>query len=308
MLASRDDLIKKIKQDEESRVWSGETTRMYLECVESYYPFLDLSIKNLTAPNTLHEDFIKKSTENLSNEKSNFALGLLHLGQVFTPAWCEKLLLELDNFQSWAAEVGLPIKRPNSMNLYGVILTLLGFDEFFDALIKNYLKPIASHVFPKEGGGTLLTHHAFTVEYRAGGGEGETELAFHVDDSDVTLNICLGTDHFEGGDLYFEGQRCQQHVNTRPKREIVSGALMTESVVFKHERYEGILHSGRNRHGARPVTDGRRVNLILWCRNAHHHEVSNIECGEWCALNPLLEGDWRKAYETADETVGGGRP
>jgi hypothetical protein len=36
---------------------------------------------------------------------------------------------------------------------------------------------------------------------------------FHVDDAEVTLNICLGT-QFSGGELFFRGVRCDEHVNT----------------------------------------------------------------------------------------------
>lgn len=38
-------------------------------------------------------------------------------------------------------------------------------------------------------------------------------LGFHVDDSEVTLNVCLGK-HFSGGELFFRGVRCDKHVNS----------------------------------------------------------------------------------------------
>lgn len=43
---------------------------------------------------------------------------------------------------------------------------------------------------------------------------------FHVDDSEVTLNICLGK-HFTGADMYFRGIRCGNHVNSGTHDEVL---------------------------------------------------------------------------------------
>lgn len=37
-----------------------------------------------------------------------------------------------------------------------------------------------------------------------------------MDDSEVTLNVCLGN-QFAGGELYFRGVRCDNHVNSEIK-------------------------------------------------------------------------------------------
>lgn len=34
-----------------------------------------------------------------------------------------------------------------------------------------------------------------------------------MDDSEVSLNVCLGK-QFSGGELYFRGVRCDKHVNS----------------------------------------------------------------------------------------------
>jgi hypothetical protein len=41
----------------------------------------------------------------------------------------------------------------------------------------------------------------------------DTKLDWHVDDSDVTLNVCLGK-RFEGGDLVFSGTGRSLHSGT----------------------------------------------------------------------------------------------
>ena len=40
-----------------------------------------------------------------------------------------------------------------------------------------------------------------------------------MDDSEVTLNVCLGK-QFSGGDLFFQGVRCDKHVNTETRSDV----------------------------------------------------------------------------------------
>lgn len=40
-----------------------------------------------------------------------------------------------------------------------------------------------------------------------------------MDDSEVTLNVCLGN-QFVGGELFFRGTRCEKHVNTATKSDV----------------------------------------------------------------------------------------
>lgn len=44
-------------------------------------------------------------------------------------------------------------------------------------------------------------------------------IGFHVDDSEVTLNVCLGKE-FSGGELFFRGVRCDKHVNSETQPEV----------------------------------------------------------------------------------------
>jgi hypothetical protein len=47
-----------------------------------------------------------------------------------------------------------------------------------------------------------------------------------VDDSEVTLNVCLGKE-FSGGELFFRGSRCEKHVNTGTNSEVSHGYGIT---------------------------------------------------------------------------------
>ena len=42
---------------------------------------------------------------------------------------------------------------------------------------------------------------------------------FPCDDSEVTLNVCLGK-QFSGGELFLWGVRCEDHVNTETQSEV----------------------------------------------------------------------------------------
>lgn len=100
------------------------------------------------------------------------------------------------------------------------------------------ITPIASIVFP-EFSENLDEHHGFVVEYKIGKDE---KLDFHIDDSEVTLNVCLGK-QFIDGRLFFRGIRCADHQQTANR--------ISEAFDFNHIPGKGIIHLGRHRHGAR---------------------------------------------------------
>ncbi|EFA76780.1 putative prolyl 4-hydroxylase alpha subunit [Heterostelium album PN500] len=166
--------------------------------------------------------------------------------QIFKTDFCQKLLEEIDQFKN----SGLPTARPNSMNNYGVILDEMGFTGFFTELRENYLKPFTSVLYADYNGAQLDSHHAFVVQYKI---DKEKELGFHYDESDVTLNLCLGK-QFTGGSLYFRG------ILDKPETH-------QEYFEVKHTPGTALLHIGVHRHGALGITSGERTNLIMWLRN-----------------------------------------
>ncbi len=192
--------------------------------------------------------------------------------EVFTQQWCAALLAEVDHFERWAHAAGHEVPRPNSMNRYGAIVDDFGLQPPLRRLVVDGLRPFAAQVFAEVGGAALDDHHAFVVEYAPGK---DTALDFHVDDAEVTLNLSLGED-FDGGDLYFRGRRCWQHVQT--------SCSTSDEVDIAHVPGRAILHAGKHRHGARIVRRGRRRNLIVWCRSSVYraHERTLVDCPEWC--------------------------
>src|SRR5262249_39970891 len=113
----------------------------------------------------------------------------IYLFPVLRPETCEALLEEVAHFERWCQDNDLPLLRPNTMNNYGAVLDSFGFEPCLQQLMKEYVSPFSSLFYPEVGGASLDSHHGFTVEYQVGK---DVELDFHVDASDVTLNVCLG--------------------------------------------------------------------------------------------------------------------
>ncbi|KMS98884.1 hypothetical protein BVRB_3g067780 [Beta vulgaris subsp. vulgaris] len=188
------------------------------------------------------------------------------------PQFCDMLLEEVEHIYKWVCDTNCKIMRPNTMNKFGAVLDDFGLDNMLDKLMEDFIRPISKIFFPEVGGTTLDSHHGFVVQY---GLDKDVDLGFHVDDAEVTLNVCLGTE-FSGGELFFRGVRCEKHVNTETQAE--------EILDYSHVPGRAVLHRGRHRHGARATTNGKRINLILWCRSSVFRELKKYQkdFSSWC--------------------------
>ena len=84
---------------------------------------------------------------------------------LFSDDYCAALIAEVEHFQ----RSGLPVRRPNSMNNYGLIVNEIGLEPMIDRLQREVLAPVAEALFPAQGGGALDSHHAFIVQYKQAG-------------------------------------------------------------------------------------------------------------------------------------------
>ena len=184
---------------------------------------------------------------------------------MLTAAASESLIEEVEAFR----ESGLEARRPNSMNEYGLILNDIGLRPSLDAL-QVRVHVLAQALFPREAA-NFDDHHAFIVAYSA---EEDARLDMHTDDSDVTLNVCLGQ-NFSGAGLTFCGD-----VGDADHRAL--------SHRYSHVPGRALLHLGRRRHGADTIASGRRVNLIMW-----------NYCKEWRASAVYRQRGLRYAAEAA---------
>lgn len=159
-----------------------------------------------------------------------------------------------------------PGAPPNSMHEYGFGVEAIGGDAWAQRLGQELLSAAAG-LFPGVEG-PVVDVHAFIAAYGPGR---DHALALHVDDSTLTLNVCLG-DAFTGGEVVFEGVRCPAH-----RQEAL---LPGERVVWAPRPGAAVLHRGAHRHHVRPVESGRRTHLIVWGRVERRAELAG--CAAWC--------------------------
>ena len=227
------------------------------EAVQEWSSQHPLDLHSLSVPNTADVTY------------RSLAPGI-YSGQPLASAALRRFSVALDARIAAVTAAGLQLSPPNSMNQYGAILDDLGFGPWVSAVVAAVVEPFAQRFFPEVAECGLDAHHAFIVEYSP---ETDDRLSWHVDDAEVTLNLCLG-DVFEGGDLVFRGRRCARHRD--------SGWSSEEVTEVAHVTGTAILHAGADRHEALPVTSGYRRNLIIWCQSTCYRERMGNVCPEWC--------------------------
>ncbi|KAG8457468.1 hypothetical protein KFE25_003772 [Diacronema lutheri] len=212
---------------------------------------------------------------------------------LFTPALCGLLLDELRGFE----RTGLPASRPNSMNRHGVIVDEIGMERLMDELRVRLVCPLAEALFTESdqgGSHSLDHHHAFSVTYTP---SADTGLDMHHDDSEVTLNVCLGS-RFEGAGLTF----CGRFGETTYRKHIVT---------YAHQPGRAVLHLGRQRHGADTIVRGERSSLIVWARSSSYRARAPDEppmhqrvAPDLCCLSYTHDIDYETWQELPPGVVG----
>jgi len=204
----------------------------------------------------------------------------LYQYRIFSESVCRELMGEVDNFNAFAASTGLPVTRPNSMNRYGLIMNDIGFLRTMDALMRRFVQPFANAFFTERlgEGFEFQSQHTFVVRYKMGE---DLDLKTHRDDSDLTLNVCLGKE-FEGATLYFhrdpgsvracacsaseDGNTAEEFAYPHPER------CRYCTFKYAHTPGVGLMHTGAHVHGAERLISGERSNLIVWCRTRGYKE------------------------------------
>jgi len=191
---------------------------------------------------------------------------------MFQPLFCQQLLEEMEHFEQEAKRLGLIVRRPNSMNNYGVITDDLGLREMTTWLGRHYVLPLLPLLFPHQEA-DLLSHHAFMIRYKKGE---DDHLDTHTDQSTITLNVCLGK-QFTDGTLYFHSM-LQTHETKEPldnnERKCDPNHKTPHQpncpecrLTYAHKPGVAVLHLGQMVHGANPLTGGERANWIIWWKD-----------------------------------------
>lgn len=158
-------------------------------------------------------------------------------------------------------------------------LDLVGLKWVNDLLFHLVMRPLARELFSNSEGlqTDLDWRHGYVAGYSAQPGKGKPRerLVTHTDDSEVTMNTCLGDDDFQGGLLEFRGLR-----GTPEEGQLVG--------TFEPQRGLGLIHAGRHFHDVTQVTAGDRFALIVWARSWKGIRSNTCPC---CWLNRRQQTD-----------------
>ncbi|KAL8157497.1 2-oxoglutarate and iron-dependent oxygenase domain-containing protein CP2-like [Apium graveolens] len=257
--------------------YRNKIKKEYREAIMSSYRPMHQELYMMNPTSFFVPSFLKAISENTEEGFrkiiSEPSPGVLTF-EMLQPAFCKMMLDEMENIENWLCETRVRIMRPNTMNAYGAVLDDFGMEAMLGKLMEDFICPMSTIFFPEVGGATLDSHHGYIVEY---GTNRDSYLGFHVDDSEVTLNVCLG-EQFSGGELFFRGVRCEKHVNVESQPE--------EIYDYSHVPGRAVLHRGRHRHGALSTTSGHRVNMLLWCQSSVFREMKKYEkkAPSWCGV------------------------
>ena len=194
--------------------------------------------------------------------------------RILTSIHLQKLADEIELLEEWSMKHHVTLQPPNSMHDYGIEMKLLELDKILQRFTLEIADVIVARLYPEVRDKNLDHHHAFSVTY---GKKHNRSLGFHADDSEVTFNFCLGG-NFIGSELYFQGRRCFNHMQTDHRPE--------EHVEVEQIPGTCIVHAGLHRHGVLPILEGERRSLILWTKSSTFRErEGRSECTDWCGAD-----------------------
>ena len=207
--------------------------------------------------------------DNLVGLATDLGFGLWSL-PVFSEDGCRRIAHVINDRLEW--QQAHPQQSPNSMHYAGVVFEPMGMAAAVSELRSVIVEPLRTAMFPEIG--PLDSDYAFAATYGPGLDRG---LGFHVDDSEITLNVSLDGG-YTGGEIVFQGRRCAIHRQEAHRRE--------EEFAYTIPPGHGVLHAGNHRHLVNTVRGSRR-NMIVWCRSAQTRSAANPgACAPWCGHKP----------------------
>ena len=216
-------------------------------------------------PKLVNRELIESITNKQLNALAQPIGPDLWLVPFFEPDTCERITAVIDHRLAWQRLH--PQNSPNSMHYAGVVFDPMGFDSPMSEIRDRIMNPLRREFYPEFG--HLDDDYAFAATY---GHQLDRRLGFHVDDSELTLNVAL-SEGYTGGEVVFQGRRCSLHRQEQHRPE--------EEVVVTIPRGHGLLHAGSHRHLVTTVA-GERRNLIMWCRSSETRGQTDESCPEWC--------------------------
>jgi len=179
--------------------------------------------------------------------------------------FCQRLNDEIEHLENWYQQQGIELEAPNSLHRRGAAARSLCLEKLLEGLFHEVVKPLAAKYFRDYEGENLQGYYGFTADYLPDDNE---SLEYHIDASNVTMNLCLSRD-FAGSELCFAGERCAEHLESQP--------MWFEQYTYYHRMGHAVIHTGMHRHAVNPIREGKRRNLIMWCRSGSDSFFNNDE-------------------------------
>lgn len=175
---------------------------------------------------------------------------------LLSKSFCRKIVKAL---QCFAEEAKLDNTNLENFGKMPVDLDSIGLSWVNDLIFHLVIRPLSRHLFASTEKfedldwrqGYIAGYSSTPLEEK---GAQRHRLVPHTDDSEVTLNVGMGNEDFQGGDLVFWNLRGTQN----------EGHYVGE---FHPKMGYAILHSGRHLHEVTQVTKGDRYAYIIWARS-----------------------------------------
>lgn len=158
----------------------------------------------------------------------------------------------------------------------------------------------------------LVRHSGHSIGYGTGRMR-ETALRLHVDDSLLTVNVCLGNPGFTGSSILFTGAQpvCLPAVARSQARRDLLRRLAEVEVAAVPKPGWALVHLGRHPHRTLPIESGERFNWVLWFHAARTAQAvaagAGLEASEASGAAGTREAVTGEAAPTAvDDKAGGG--
>ena len=106
-------------------------------------------------------------------------------------------------------------------------------------------------------GDEITSFHGFTIRYAE---TSDRSLSKHMDESEITLNLCLKNDDILESKVFFQNIRDNDNNDKKEKSD-------NEDIAVQLLEGQALLHVGQHWHGANTLQKGERINWILWLRS-----------------------------------------
>jgi len=161
----------------------------------------------------------------------------IYVFPLFTEEFCALLIQEANDSNKWTK------KRHDYYPATDMLITELGLQWYYQRILKEYVYPVAIHMWHLEGKGwDVMKSENFIIKYEE---TVQGHLSLHHDYADISCVLALN-EEYEGGGTYFSKQKKLHKGKT--------GYISIHPSQVTH------------RHGARPVVKGERYVLVSFCK------------------------------------------